>query len=964
MKTQFSSSILFRLFAIAICVHLVGLAQGQKVLNTPLTTNTVVTDPKSILLTSGFATNGFTFHASVIMGESYTLNVDGNRNYILSIIPQVASTKLGVNTFIGTTRRSDQVSDQITYFNALGNPIQSINVNASPAGKDIVTPFTYDEFGREKFKNLPYTTDDNNGNYIDGAINAQASFYNGLFGSGTPAYANTVIEASPLNRVLEQGAPGAFWQPAESNLTGSGHTVKYEYAGNTQYDVLILKVNNAGSCVNAGGESSGSLSYYPSAQLYKTIIKDENWTSGKLHTTEEYKDKAGNLVLKRTFVENSSTSAIDNIETYYVYDDYGLLRYVLSPKAVPLLSFPVTSSNNIIQSLCYCYGYDDLNRMIIKQLPGASAVYMVYDNRDRLVLSQDGEQRIANQWICNLYDQLNRSVITGFIRTTVMHGQLQSDFSNFYQNETVSSSGNIGYTLSKITPSLQALHPDSILTIAYYDSYSFPDAQAFDATNNISGYTDSEGSHTTYFDNVIEMVTGGKTRVLGTSTLLTSTSYYDDKLRVIQNIRSLYDGSNGIETLSSEYDFVGKALYSRQYQKFGSTETSVDKYYSYDHAGRLTKVEQQIGSNRNTVSQMSYNELGQLSGKNLGGLQEVNYDYNIRGWLTQINNPDNLNGDLFAMRLGYNNPESGLSNNGQFNGNISSMVWNSTQKTKQGYAFAYDGLNRLNNSDYKTNGGSAWNESAAYEEKSIQYDFNGNINKLLRTNSAQAPLNDFTYFYNGNQLQSINSGSLYTYDANGNTKKDGLREFEIDYNLLNLPQRISKTTGTVTESISYIYSASGEKLAKKMKDNKYQYYAGSMVYNDDKSLNYLLFEEGRVKKVGGGYSYEYSLKDHLGNSRVTFEPNGGNTNTLQVAEYYPFGSSFTPTSPNNDNKYLYNGKELQDETLGGVSLGLYDYGARFYDITGRFTTMDPMAEQYPWQWVWATRLPSRVTARL
>jgi RHS repeat-associated protein len=91
------------------------------------------------------------------------------------------------------------------------------------------------------------------------------------------------------------------------------------------------------------------------------------------------------------------------------------------------------------------------------------------------------------------------------------------------------------------------------------------------------------------------------------------------------------------------------------------------------------------------------------------------------------------------------------------------------------------------------------------------------------------------------------------------------------------------------------------------------------------------------------WGYQYDLKDHLGNTRVSFSADNAAVKPLQYKDYYPFGMEMANwyATDVDATKYLYNGKELQDE--GG--LNWYDYGARFYDpAIGRWHTPDPLCE--------------------
>ena len=101
------------------------------------------------------------------------------------------------------------------------------------------------------------------------------------------------------------------------------------------------------------------------------------------------------------------------------------------------------------------------------------------------------------------------------------------------------------------------------------------------------------------------------------------------------------------------------------------------------------------------------------------------------------------------------------------------------------------------------------------------------------------------------------------------------------------------------------------------------------------------------------WQYEYTLKDHLGNTRVTFADTTGNgliDPTIEIAQinhYYPYGfnmeGNWNGASPTVKNKYQYGDKELQTD----FGLNWNDFGARFYDpAIGRWLSPDPLAEKY------------------
>ncbi|UYU54592.1 RHS repeat-associated core domain-containing protein, partial [Bacteroides uniformis] len=584
-------------------------------------------------------------------------------------------------------------------------------------------------------------------------------------------------------------------------------------------------------------------------------------------------------------------------DTYYVYDDKGNLCFVLQPM--------YQSSANLDQ-YAFQYKYDGRNRCIWKKLPGAGYVEMVYDNADRLVFSQDGNQRALStgNWMYYKYDGLNRLTEQGTC------------------TNKVTTSGT------------------NVLVQHFYDSYAFRSQAGF---NNSNFPDDASG-------NGKGALTASVATVLGSSNKIYTAYYYDIKGRVAKTVQSNLLG--GYDVTATVYTFTDKPATVTHTHTASGKPTRTEMYtYSYNHADRLLKVEHTLGGTKITLADYAYDNLGRLQSKSLHGsaTNKLTYAYNVRGWLTGIS------GTKFTQNLYYNTGNG----TARYNGSISSMTWKAgNESTVRGYKFTYDGLDRLLNATYGETAGINANTDR-FSENVTAYDKNGNIKTLQRYGQTAASgyglIDNLTFTLAGNLLNRVDDAAAasaygggfefkdgvkqaneYTYDSNGNLTKDLNKGIStITYNVLNLPNMVTFSDGS---TIAYTYGADGTKLKTVHKTGSTTTttdYCGNVVYENGVQ-KLLLTDEGYVTLSDS--KYHYYLKDHQGNNRVVINQSG---TVEETNHYYPFGGVFA--SSGNVQPYKYNGKEL-DAKKG---LNWYDYGARHYDAAlGRFTTVDPSAENY------------------
>ena len=865
----------------------------------------------------------------------------------------------------------------VTWLDDFGREESVHQVGFTPSHKTLVSLTEYDGHGRVSKRWLPALATPqrvilpglHTVTYLDAHVRPEdimPGSSEANLGDGAP-YSEVIYDGSPLDRPLMEYGSGEAWRQA-------GRGILSEHMGNSAGDErLVCHRIEVQASKNDTSFVISSEGLYPDGSLKVVSVTDED---GK--ETLTFTDRHGREILSRQVMKEGGECQY--LDTYSVYDGLDHLLAVIPPALSDRLSIGQSLDPEETERYAYLYLYDSKERVCARKLPGIGWIRMEYDDADRLVFTQDGEQRRRGESTFMLYDIHGRECVTGVCGHDVPTGNM---ISGFALAEYVGAGGALdGYACSGVT-----LVSPQVMSAFYYDSHAFVDDFA-------TGLPDSLAMYGTHIPSLIGRRTGSCLHEVSegiSGKKVWGLVRYDGRGRVSHTEMSYPDG--GWDTEDVEHDFLGSPVRRHLVHRKGTETVREDLTYTYDDSERLLEVRHSLnGGTPVLLARNTYDELGRLSGTERGGNGALSsaYSYSVRSWLTGID------GSLFKETLHYNDLRSARLGDGnrRFGGDVSSMEWRSGAGTgTRSYDFAYDGLGRLVSADYGEYGDHVTGYGTSYS-----YDNMGNLLSLSRegdmTSSLKGIVDNLSMTYDGNMLASVSdsapapsvTGSAdfrdgasmaveYTYDRNGNMTSDLNRRISsVSYNRQNRPVRIKHSGGTET----FTYLPDGTKrertaLGKDWSLSRTEY-RGNLVCADD-SLKYILFDGGLIAMDGSSPEYLFFLRDHLGSVRVVARSDG---KVVQVNHYYPYGMAYASgrmsgnaeahpvtgeggnvidgdleigggtggmelARPGASQPYRFLGNELYTSN----SLGLYDFSARMYDPTlGRFLSVDPMAEGY------------------
>ena len=621
--------------------------------------------------------------------------------------------------------------DDISYFDGLGRPFQSVNktVQNNVTKQRLATLLEYDYYGRETNMWLPTSV---MADYVE--VN---TFRNTAVGSSgyndSYPYSQSIYEASPLNRPLQQYGAGKLWH-------SNNRAVRTEYLVNASDSDRACKFYT----VN-GTSLSGGTEFYAANLL--NVIKTTDEGNNVSYT---FTDKLGRIVLTR---QMNGTEAHD---TYYVYNDKGNLCFVLQPM------YQTTAD---IELYAFEYKYDGHGNCIWKKLPGAEYIEYVYDNYDRMTYSQDGNQRKNNRWMYYQYDAMGRPSGQGECTEKNRDSNPVQHIRSYYDGYYILSQsgfnnpdfpkGNTSYIKGRLAGSIiSVLGSGSKIYIAYF----------YDIKGRVMQET--------------------RSNLLGGHDVTITTYTFTDKPATVTHIHTASGKNTWIEVYTYSYDHADR-ISKVQHTLGGTTITLYDA--TYDDLGRL-KTKSLHGSTTNKLT-YTYNLRGWLTGitgtrltQNLyynTGVGTAKYNGSISSMTWKAGNESTVRGYKFTydgldrlLNGTYGDGEQLNSNSGRYSENVTGYDKNGN----------ITGLER-----YGRSGSSSYGMCDA-----LTYTLNGNQMIRVDDQVSIGAGNDETDF-----KDAVKQANEYTYDANGNLTKDLNKGITgITYNCLNLPNAVTFSDGS------------------------------------------------------------------------------------------------------------------------------------------------------------------------
>ncbi|GGA83098.1 hypothetical protein GCM10011511_02650 [Puia dinghuensis] len=620
-----------------------------------------------------------------------------NQNYIRVQDILVA----GISDFITIDHLPiGQKRERTTYLDGLGRPIQKLDKSGSLVGgtsTDLVVPVAYDAAGRNVQHYLPYTTTDNPGMFkSSNVLTEQATFVTTKFGepSGAPTYSQTIYENNPLERITRSLAPGSSWG-------GNNIGTSYSYDFNSAPEMVhIWTLAYSATAIPV----SSPTAVYGAGTLFKNTTTDE-----KGNQVITYIDYSGDTILKKVQLADASSLSTQHAGwacTYYVYDDFNQLRYVITPKLVDYLdnnSWALTQQ--LVNDLCFVYAYDGKGRLISRKQPGIGETDVVYDQRDRPIFTQDALGQTNNQWKVLLYDALDRVTTSGVLQASFTPAALQSSVNastgNIIINEDAGTSANLlvtgqqngasqyvaansiifqnfksdanGTFIAYINPNLGPIVPEAVaiadnpvpantsiilLAQTFYDDYSQGTKSYTTADNSLFDPSTNQQAlplPSQYDPHTRGRITVSKVKVITNPADLTqgnwleTDNFYDNQGRVVQtqNDNSL----GGTDIVTNRFDFAGKSWGSCVKHMAGSsTQFTIVSRNAYDNLGRLTDLAKNFNSTFfKDLASYTYDEYGKMTSKTLA----PGYTGSGKNAMETLNYSYNIQGWLTGINNAY-----------------------------------------------------------------------------------------------------------------------------------------------------------------------------------------------------------------------------------------------------------------------------------------------------------------------